>query len=66
MKDKKVYRVDTGGLRGELPLTDSQKKQISQYIKLVESDAPSNVGVIRWVDDKEGKASTAGLEFSNS
>ena len=51
MKDK--YQVDTGGLRGELPLTDSQKAQISEYIKLVESGAPSNVGVIRWVDDKE-------------
>lgn len=38
MKDQ----VDTGGLRGELPLTDSQKTQISEYIKLVESGAPSS------------------------
>ena len=51
MKDK--YQVDTGGLRGELPLTDSQKDQISEYIKLVESGAPSKVSVIRWVDDLE-------------
>ena len=51
MKDK--YQVDTGGLRGELPLTDSQKDRISEYIKLVESGAPSKVGVIRWVDTFE-------------
>ena len=51
MKDK--YQVDTGGLRGEEPLADSQKKQISEYVKLVESGAPSGVDVIRWVDDKE-------------
>ncbi len=53
MKDKKVYQVDTGGLRGELPLTDSQKAKISEYIKLVESGAPFKVSVIRWVDDLE-------------
>ena len=51
MKDK--YQVDTGGLRGELPLTDSQKDLISDYIKLIESGAPSSVSVIRWVDDLE-------------
>lgn len=53
MKDKKVYQVNTGGLRGELPLTDSQKKQISEYIKLVESAAPSNLILVRWVDTFE-------------
>jgi hypothetical protein len=30
----KPYQVDTGGGRGEFPLTDSQKEQILQYIKL--------------------------------
>ena len=34
MKGKKAYQVDTGGLRGELPLTDSQKEQILEYIKI--------------------------------
>ena len=64
MKDK--YQVDTGGLRGELPLTDSQKAQISEYIKLVESSAPSNVGVIRWVDDKElNTAYSPGFDLLN-
>ena len=64
MKDK--YQVDTGGLRGELPLTDSQKAQISEYIKLVESGAPSNVGVIRWVDDKElNTAYSPGFDLLN-
>ena len=51
MKDK--YHVDTGGLRGELPLTDSQKEQISEYIKSIESGAPSKIYVIRWVDTFE-------------
>ena len=44
MKDK--YQVETGGLRGELPLTDSQKEQILEYIKLIESGAPSKVGYV--------------------
>ena len=66
MKDEEVYQVDTGGLRGEEPLTDSQKKQISEYIKLVESGAPSNVGVIRWVDDKElNTAYSPGFDLLN-
>ncbi len=66
MKDKKVYQVDTGGLRGELPLTDSQKDQISKYIKLVESGAPSSVNVIRWVDDKElNTAYSPGFDLLN-
>ena len=51
MKDK--YQVDTGGLRGESPLTDLQKDLISKYIKLIESGAPSSVNVIRWVDTFE-------------
>jgi len=51
VKDK--YQVNTGGLRGELPLTDSQKAQILKYIKLIESGAPSKVAYVRWVDDKE-------------
>ena len=64
MKDK--YQVDTGGLRGEEPLTDSQKKQISQYIKLIESGAPSSVSVIRWVDDKElNTAYSPGFDLLN-
>ncbi len=74
MQDKEVYQVDTGGLRGELPLTDSQKDQISEYIKLIESGAPSNVGVtapsklsvIRWVDDKElNTAYSPGFDLLN-
>lgn len=44
MKNK--YQVDTGGLRGELPLTDSQKEQILEYIKLIESGAPSKVAYV--------------------
>ena len=66
MKDKEAYQVDTGGLRGELSLTDSQKEQISEYIKLVESDAPSKVGVIRWVDDREmNTAYSPGFDLLN-
>ena len=54
MKDKKEPNlVDTGGLRGELPLTNSQKEQILQYIKLLSEGAPKNVGIIRWVDDRQ-------------
>ncbi len=72
MKDK--YQVDTGGSRGELPLTDFQKEQISKYIELIESGAPSNVGVtapsrvgvIRWVDDKElNTAYSPGFDLLN-
>ena len=64
MKDK--YQVDTGGLRGEEPLTDSQKKQISEYVKLIESGAPSDLGVIRWVDDKElNTAYSPGFDLLN-
>ena len=64
MKDK--YQVDTGGLRGELPLTDSQKERILKYIKLIESGAPSKVGVIRWVDDKElNTAYSPGFDLLN-
>ena len=64
MKDK--YQVDTGGLRGELPLTDSQKEQISEYIKLVESGSPSKVGVLRWVDDREmNTAYSPGFDLLN-
>ena len=64
MKDK--YQVDTGGLRGELPLTGSQKAQISEYIKLVESGAPFSVSVIRWVDDKElNTAYSPGFDLLN-
>ena len=64
MKDK--YQVDTGGLRGEEPLADSQKKQISEYVKLVESGAPSDLGVIRWVDDKElNTAYSPGFDLLN-
>jgi hypothetical protein len=50
---KDQYKVDTGGLRGELPLTNLQKEQISKYMKLIESDSPVKIGVIRWVDDRE-------------
>lgn len=50
---KETYQVDTGGLRGELPLTDSQKEQISQYIKLIDSDALAEISVIRWVDNRQ-------------
>ena len=46
-----TYQVDTGGLRGEVPLTNSQKEQISQYIQLIELGSPQNVAIIRWVDD---------------
>ena len=64
MKDK--YQVDTGGLRGELPLTDSQKDLISDYIKLIESGAPTSVSVIRWVDDKElNTAYSPGFDLLN-
>lgn len=45
------YQVDTGGLRGELPLSDSQKEQILQYIKLIESGAQKKIAIIRWVDE---------------
>lgn len=66
MKDKEVYPVDTGESRGELSLTNSQKKQISEYIKLVESGAPSSVSVIRWVDDKElNTAYSPGFDLLN-
>ena len=64
MKDK--YQVDTGGLRGESPLTDLQKDLISKYIKLIESGAPSKVGVIRWVDDREmNTAYSPGFDLLN-
>ena len=64
MKDK--YQVDTGGLRGEIPLIDSQKDLISDYIKLVELGAPSSVSVIRWVDDKElNTAYSPGFDLLN-
>lgn len=54
MKDKeKPYQVDTGGSRGELPLTNSQKEQIRQYINLIELGAPKNVAIIRWVDERQ-------------
>ena len=63
---KYKYQVDTGGLRGEEPLTDSQKAQISEYVKLVESGAPSDLGVIRWVDDKElNTAYSPGFDLLN-
>ena len=63
---KYKYQVDTGGLRGEEPLADSQKKQISEYVKLVESGAPSDLGVIRWVDDKElNTAYSPGFDLLN-
>lgn len=64
MKDK--YQVDTGGLRGELPLTDSQKEQILEYIKLIESGAPSKVAYVRWVDDREmNTAYSPGFDLLN-
>ena len=64
VKDK--YQVDTGRLRGELPLTDSQKDRILKYIKLIESGAPSKVGVIRWVDDREmNTAYSPGFDLLN-
>ena len=50
---KEPLQVDTGGLRGELPLKNSQKEQILQYIKLIESGAPKKVGIIRWVDERQ-------------
>lgn len=60
------YQVDTGGLRGELPLTNSQKDRISKYIKLIESGAPSKVGVIRWVDEREmNTAYSPGFDLLN-
>ena len=66
MQDKNKYSVDTGELRGELPLTDFQKNQISEYIKLVESGAPSNVGYIRWVDDRQmNTAYSPGFDLLN-
>lgn len=53
-KDKKeLLPVDTGGLRGELPLSISQKEQILEYIKLIESGAPKKVEIIRWVDKRQ-------------
>ena len=51
--NKEPLQVDTGGLRGELPLKNSQKEQILQYIKLIESGAPKKVGIIRWVDERQ-------------
>ena len=64
VKDK--YQVDTKGLRGELPLTDSQKDRISKYIKLIESGAPFKVGVIRWIDDREmNTAYSPGFDLLN-
>ena len=66
MKDRKVYRVDTGGLRGELPLTNFQTEQISEYIKLIEAGAPSKVGVVRWVDVRElNTAYSPGFDLLN-
>ncbi len=66
MKDKEVYRVDTGGLRGELPLTDSQKDRISKYIKLIDSGAPSNIDYVRWVDDRQmNTAYSPGFDLLN-
>ena len=64
MKNK--YQVDTGGLRGELPLTDSQKEQISEYIKLIESGAPSKVAYVRWVDYRQmNTAYSPGFDLLN-
>ena len=66
MKDKQAYQVDTGGLRGELPLTNSQKEQISEYIKSIELGAPLSLGVIRWVDVKEmNTAYSPGFDLLN-
>lgn len=51
MKELQPYQVDTGGQRGELPLSDSQKEQILQYIKLIESGTLKKIAIIRWVDE---------------
>lgn len=63
-KDKfEPLQVDTGGLRGELPLTFSQKEQILQYIKLIESGTPKKV-MIRWVDEYQlNTAYSPGLDL---
>ncbi len=50
---KKSYQVDTGGLRGELPLTNFQKQQIEQYIKSISLDNLKDLEIIRWVDDRQ-------------
>ncbi len=50
---KKSYQVDTGGLRGELPLTNFQKQQIEQYIKSISLNNLKNLEIIRWVDDRQ-------------
>lgn len=66
MQNKNKYQVDTGGLRGELPLTDFQKNQILEYIESIETGAPSNVGYIRWVDERQmNTAYSAGFDLLN-
>jgi hypothetical protein len=50
---KKSYRVDTGGLRGELPLTDFQKQQIEEYISSLSLDNLKDLEIIRWVNDRQ-------------
>ncbi len=50
---KKSDQVDTGGLRGELPLTNFQKQQIEQYIKSISLNNLKNLEIIRWVDDRQ-------------
>ncbi|AFZ38088.1 hypothetical protein Sta7437_4630 (plasmid) [Stanieria cyanosphaera PCC 7437] len=50
---KKSYQVDTGGLRGELPLTDFQKQQIEEYISSLSLDNLKDLEIIRWVDDRQ-------------
>ena len=40
---KKSYQVDTGGLRGELPLTDFQKQQIEEYISSLSGKKNINI-----------------------
>ena len=61
--NKESLQVDTGGLRGELPLTNFQKEKILEYIKLIESKASKKV-MSRWVDERQlNTAYSPGLEL---
>ena len=51
--NQELLPVDTGGLRGELPLSISQKEQILEYIKLIESGTAKKLAIIRWVDQRQ-------------
>jgi hypothetical protein len=50
-KSEELLKVNTGGKRGEVPLTDIQKEEMLGYVKKIAPDLPEDR--IRFVDQRE-------------